>query len=62
MNVKVKAGLLTLLIILAIVGLIGFYCVIGALLGAGWLLVFLGVFAVVCIYNAALGWLKERDK
>lgn len=62
MNVKVKAGLLTLLVILAIVGLIGFYCAIGALLGAKWLLVFLSIFAVVCIYNVALGWLKDNKK
>lgn len=62
LNIKVKAGLLTLLVILAIGGLIGFYCAICALLGAKWLLVFLSIFAVVCIYNVALGWLKDNKK
>ena len=62
MNIKVKAGLLTLLVFLAIAGLIGFFTVIDALLGADWLLVFLIIFAVVCIYNVALGWLKDNKK
>lgn len=62
MNIKVKAGLLTLLVFLAIAGLIGFFTVIDALLGTDWLLVFLSIFAVVCIYNVALGWLKDNKK
>ena len=62
MNIKVKAGLLTLLVFLAIAGLIGFFIVIDALLGVDWLLVFLSIFVVVCIYNAALGWLKDTKK
>lgn len=62
MNIKVKAGLLTLLVFLAIAGLIGFFIVIDDLLGADWLLVFLSIFTVVCIYNTALGWLKDTKK
>lgn len=62
MNIKVKAGLLTLLVFLAIAGLIGLFTVIDALLGVDWLLVFLSIFAVVCIYNVALGWLKDNKK
>lgn len=62
MNIKVKAGLLTLLVFLAIAGLIGFFIVIDALLGVDWLLVFLIIFAVVCIYDVALGWLKDNKK
>lgn len=62
MNIKVKAVLLTLLVFLAIAGLIGFFIVIDALLGVDWLLVFLSIFVVVCIYNAALGWLKDTKK
>lgn len=62
MNIKVKAGLLTLLVFLAIAGLIGFFIVIDALLGVDWLLVFFIIFTVVCIYNVALGWLKVNKK
>lgn len=62
MNIKVKAGLLTLFVFLAIAGLIGFFIVIIALLGVNWLLVFLSIFTVVCIYNAALEWLKGTKK
>lgn len=51
-----------MLVFLAIAGLIGFFTVIDALLGADWLLVFLSIFAVVCIYNVALGWLKDNKK
>lgn len=62
MNIKVKAGLLTLLVILAIAGLIGFFIVIDALLGVDWLLVSLIIFTVICIYNSALAWLKDNKK
>lgn len=62
MNIKVKAGLLTLLVFLAIAGLIGLFIVIDALLGVDWLLVFLSIFVVVCIYNAALGLFKDTKK
>lgn len=62
MNIKVKAGLLTLLVFLTIAGLIGFFIAIVALLGVDWLFVFLSIFVVVCIYNAALGWLKDNKK
>lgn len=62
MNIKVKAGLLTLLVFLTTAGLIGFFIAIVALLGVNWLFVFLSIFVVVCIYNAALGWLKDNKK